>query len=191
MNEDQAEKRRFITLNVSETMYLRIIGISNAEGVHPSNCLIELLDLGLESKDTSGSLSKQDIGVMFDKVRLKARDINNLKRMAWDALRDEDDDMIETLRNVAVKHGFDFDDILNNIDGVVSQPIAYFNPLGPDAAMVWLTENMEPDKEYGSTDIQASANQAGFSTKVINTAKRKLNVKSTRKGNCWYWSRNQ
>ena len=187
MSENEP-RRRWGFLELDENVHRALMRYTFKTNQHPTDviekAIIKLLADSEEKDDPKIKLYLYVIG-----SREKDCDFANLRNLAWRAMRDSSEEQMEIVKDMCEANEQDFETVFNSAKESELEPIAYQDYNGTGAAKAWLAEYMQTGLEYRATDMVTLAQEHGFSKGIIESAKRKLAIKSIHKTDGWYWLR--
>lgn len=136
--------------------------------------------------------SKVPLDIKFHRKLIQIRhsaDIENvLREMALAYVATPNEETAEVLSACAEEAGYTREEILQWINEDRLVPLGN-NATTLDKAVDFLNRMMEPDQEYETTVVIQKGEAEGFTSKTLNAAKRKLDIKSERRAKYWVWIR--
>ena len=181
-------KRMFLHPAVDEEVFTALMRYATLQGAHTSDLIEQwIIEKLLEKIDENDPELKIFKTTEFSKHRDRMK--NNMRNLIWKAMREDDEDALDSLRLLCEENKLSFDTMIESVDEKGDEPIVYENPLGINAAMVFLQENTLAGQEYKVSTLQELTTARGFSESVVNAAKRNLKFKSIHRGGGWYWIR--
>lgn len=184
----ETPRRMYLHPSVDEATFDALMRYATQQGMHTSELLEKwIIEKLMEQIDESDPELKFFKTTELSKQRDRMK--NNMRNLIWKAIREDDENTLDSLRLLCEENKLSFDTMMESVDEKGDEPVIYENPLGINAATAFLQENTLAGQEYKVSILQELTTARGFSEGVVNAAKRNLKFRSIHRGGGWYWIR--
>lgn len=186
-------KIRRITLSVYETDYNLICRLATTDGgLHPSDYCANLLrEAALQrAKDL------ETIGDKIPHLKILLKDragreqeqvFEALKRIAARHIKSPSEQSMEELKSLCEEESITVEEIMDDLADSPAVPVVVNSGNAVARASNWIIEFMKGKDSVPSAKAFEESRISGFSKRVIEIAKQRLDIRSEKKGAIWYW----
>lgn len=180
--------KKFVSCELDADEHRMLIRLASFLGQHPQSLVTIAVRRFLAEVNPDGKDIPIELKVYQNMIKMrKSFDIEAyLRDMATAYQSAPTEEGSDLLRTTAEMAGYAVDEVLQWIEEDRLVPLGT-NPTAMDVSTNFLKQFMKPGEEYPVETITEKALEQGIQKSTLHTAKRKLNIKSVRRSDCWVW----
>jgi hypothetical protein len=177
----EERKERYLYGKIDEQLYDAVLCYCGAEGKGMST--LEFVKYATERviHEEGGSSKNKRLRQMSRDLEFNSRQYHRsrVKVFAQAYLTQNDEESLRTLIEACDDAGIEMEDALEGMEP--DSAIAELSKVngGLQRACLWLIEQMKPDVQYIAGEMYQMGEDAGFSRRMLETAKRRLKIEHT------------
>lgn len=182
---------RWVHIKIDASAHEALCHLASNRGIHSSQLAAEFVEKSL-AKEGDKEEADLETQIFAEAHRAEKEKIieQQLERIAWMALRKDDEKLTDRLQTLCGKAGYDVQEMIDRASQFKRAPIVVGrNGTGKSAAMRWLQDRFAEQDEWLVREIRDELGEkAGFSAVTLNRAKRELGVTSEKRSTYWIWT---
>lgn len=174
---------RYVTTKLSDAAHNALLMRASELGIHITDLATRYVEAGLVDDNQGNTLQ-----VRLFKAAWAARQKDliraQLEHIAFTAMRDTDEEMMERLKQLCEEAQVPLDEVMYTASRFSEPPDSSNTKMAE--AMTFIASMLREGPIRATVAMDASQDR-GFSRWMVDQAKRKLNVESFRESDGWWW----
>ena len=184
------ERKRFASTMLPSEVHRELCRQATRVGIHPSELVGRYVAQGLEQDAEIAKKPDYETKIYRAVQRAQRGDRlrGQLKRIAWQYLRNRDEEEYDLLVSLCEEGGFEVEELLDQA-GTYDQAPATLTGSGRglEGAIAFLQKLGEEGDEYPVSAVLARGAEQGLPAHILGDAKRRLGITSVRGPKSWAW----